>query len=248
MTEWKPSRFTNAQRYDAAYAILEKLKDTYGEELLAVAVEGSTAKRLDHAYSDLELQVVLDRKSYHRWHAFFYQGLFTGISYNSLERVREDAATIDYEWPVSGDGFSESEVLYDPGFLYHELRRINKHAVSEADFMALIYEALMDLYEHVYKIFTLRSDETIALHQEIASIGYWAAITVGLANRHQFPSAKRMVIESTQLADTPQDYGQLIGELYEGDATQATEKLWRAFTKWAEQKEITVKDDALHSI
>jgi kanamycin nucleotidyltransferase len=249
MSQWQLMKFSNKQRFDAAYEILEQLKHRYGDQLLAVVVEGSTAKQLDHPYSDLELRVVLDQRDYHRWYAFFYNGMFVGISYNSIDKVEKDAEDIDYEWPVSGDGFSTAEVLYDPNYLFQGLRRKQETVLDETDFDPLVIEALMDLYEHVYKVFTLHDDETISLYQEVASIGYWAAVTVGLSNRHRYLSAKHMVTESLKLNDVPEGYADLIKHIYEDESPKVVVKsLWEAFVQWSSEKDIILSDDTLEHI
>lgn len=160
---WIPKSFSSKERWDIAYEILEKLKDTYKDELLSVAVEGSTAKGLDHPQSDLEFRVVLRRENYHRGHAFFYKGMFVGISYNSIDYIEEKAGEMDYEWPVKGDAVASSKVLYDPHDLYGFWRAEGEKAEEEADFRSLVRNALTDMYEHVYKVFALHDDETIAL-------------------------------------------------------------------------------------
>jgi kanamycin nucleotidyltransferase len=250
---WIPKSFSSEERWNVAAEVLAKLKDTYKESLLAVAVEGSTAKGSDRPQSDLEFLVVLNKEKYHRWHAFFYKGMFVGISYNSLDRIEEKAGELDYEWPVKGDAVATSKVLYDPHNLYGYLREEAEEAEKKADFTILIRDALTDMYEHVYKIFTLHEDEKIALRQEIAAISHWAVMSVGLANRHKFPSNKSMVEDSFLLKNFPSQYETLMKELILHPVTlphacEIVSKLWTSFAAWGEKQGIDLHDDSLKEI
>lgn len=85
MENWSPKKFTTEDRLQTANNILEVLKERYKDSLIAVAIEGSTAKGLDAPESDLELRVLLSEDSgYDRWYAFFYEGMFVGISRRAI--------------------------------------------------------------------------------------------------------------------------------------------------------------------
>ncbi|MFD2640220.1 hypothetical protein [Piscibacillus salipiscarius] len=67
MTNWASQAFTTEDRLRVANQILDVLKEKYKESLIAVAIEGSTAKGLDAPESDLELRVLLDTKYDYHW-------------------------------------------------------------------------------------------------------------------------------------------------------------------------------------
>ncbi|WZY00648.1 hypothetical protein NSQ26_01000 [Bacillus sp. FSL W7-1360] len=122
-----------------ADTLLQKLQEKYQEKLISVAIEGSTAKALDHSMSDLELRVLLEEKyDFHRWHAFFYREMFVGISYNAVQRTLDESKYIDYEWPISGDCILTSKVIYDPFHIYKELKENQIRAKQNADYHTLI--------------------------------------------------------------------------------------------------------------
>ncbi|MCE4049120.1 nucleotidyltransferase domain-containing protein [Bacillus sp. Au-Bac7] len=69
---WQPKKFSTEERFEIANKILIELIKQYKQNLLSVALEGSTAKGLDGPESDLELRVVIkERES--SLEAFFYK-------------------------------------------------------------------------------------------------------------------------------------------------------------------------------
>ncbi|WP_173915930.1 kanamycin nucleotidyltransferase C-terminal domain-containing protein [Halobacillus sp. Marseille-Q1614] len=254
MFKWTPNKFTNEDRLKTAYKILKNLKGRYKDSLISVAVEGSTAKGLDAPESDLELRVLLDKDfNYHRWYAFFYEGMFVGVSYNSVSRTLEASKVIDYEWSISGDNLETAEVIFDPHYIYDDLKVNNKFAEQNANFNELIVEAITDMYEHIYKVFTLSSTNYIGITQEVTNIAYWSALTVGLANRYKYKSNKNMVEESFVLNNIPENYELNIRSLFLNaqlnDIQSAVSNLWVTFDNWAYQEfGINLNDDKLQYI
>lgn len=253
MPKWYPKKFSNEERIHTAIKILNVLKERYKESLISVVVEGSSAKGLDAPESDLELRVLLDKEyDYHRWYSFFYKEMFVGISYNSYSRFLEESKEIDYEWPISGDVIKTAKVIYDPNGVYSILTNNNKIAEQNADYKALIRESVSDMYEHIYKIFTLTDTNRIGITQELINIAYWAAITVGLVNKINYVSNKSMIEDSYMMDNTPKNYEQNIRDLFENKELKTIKSivsiLWNSFDKWICQLGIELNDDSLHKI
>jgi kanamycin nucleotidyltransferase len=236
-----------------AKKITQLLCEKYKDSLLAVALEGSTAKGMDCPESDLELCVILRDGLKHRWYPFFYRGMFVGISYKTFEVALKKANSIEYTWPVESDALWTAKVLYDPTNVYETLRSAAKEAEEKADFIALVQEALADLYEHVYKIFTLTEENAITAAHEARTIAYWAAIAVGLANKHRYLSSRTMYEESMNLPQLPNDYAQHLPELLSlnttlGNLKNCTAQLWLSFVDWGDRLGINLNDDQLSKI
>lgn len=249
---WRPATFTTEQRLAAAREILRRLQDRYGRGLLALAVEGSTAKGLDRPESDLECCAVVRSDEQHRWYAGFYRGMFVGVSIVSPEQALRDAQEVDDNWPVVGDRLWTAQVLHDPTGLYGRLREAA--AEARADFAALEREALADMYEHVYKLCTLPlagdGDGFAAMTatHEAAQVAFWAADAVGLAHRHRYLSSRTMFAESAALPSLPREYGVHLEGLL-GPGARASERrdhagaLWAAFLPWAGDRGVRLDDD-----
>ncbi len=249
VTGWQPPRFSHEQRLSVAQTLTARLRERYRERLVAVAVEGSTAKGLDRPESDLELHVILEGAA-QRWYPFFFCGMFVGISYRSPEEEVARAQQVDYEWPVTSDALFTARVLYDPTGLYDRLRALARDAEREADFRALVREALADLYEQVLKVFTLRDGEALAASVATARVAYWSAVAVALHHRHRYLSSRTMYEESFTLPDLPAGYEAAVRALLARPADLAAARaavggLWLAFREWAKGRGVTLDDDAL---
>lgn len=59
LNTWKPKKFRTQDRYNIANDILNELMNKYNDNLISVAIEGSTAKGMDRPESDLELRAVV---------------------------------------------------------------------------------------------------------------------------------------------------------------------------------------------
>ncbi|MCM3034255.1 hypothetical protein [Niallia sp. MER 6] len=82
---------------------------------------------MDGPESDLELRVVINGRE-NSWEAFFYKGMFVGLSFSTLEKMKSKARSIDYEWPVKSDSIFTCKVLYDSTNLYDEIRSTAKRS------------------------------------------------------------------------------------------------------------------------
>lgn len=238
MNTWQPNKFKTEERIEIAKEILEELAIKYKDNLISVAIEGSTAKGMDVPESDLELRVVINEKE-SDWKAFFYKGMFIGISFSTKERMKAKVENIDYEWPVKSDSLFTCKVLFDPTNLYVELRETAKEVEMQSDFNVLIKDAIADMYEHVYKVFALNDKDTILAAQEARQVAYWAILTVGLKNKHKYLSSRTMYDESFNLNSLPEGFEHKIRGLLSLNTDVQTLKrhvgeIWVSTRHWAE--------------
>ncbi|GEM_PF-1803059 len=226
-----PPVFDHQTRLAVARHLCQRLRARYGDEVRAVFLVGSVAKGTDLPYSDLECDVIT-RTRPHRWHAFFYHGLFVGLSFQPWEAYRAECATVTYEWPLTQDAPWTALPLYDPDDLLGELRRLAEAALATADWPSLLAEALADLYEQVSKVLNATladSPDPLSALAAARQAAYWAAILVGLANRHRYQGARTMYRESLTLPRLPAGYADLLPRLLLGaaDLSRLAEDVWR---------------------
>ncbi|ANC77296.1 hypothetical protein ABE65_010970 [Fictibacillus phosphorivorans] len=249
MTSWKPLEFTTDDRLHVANEILETLITKYGERLISVAIEGSTAKGIDRPQSDLELRVVVDSRE-SEWYPFFYNGMFVGISFNTIDKITSKARSMDYEWCVKGDVLFTCKILHDPTNLYESLKEIALNTESQTDFNVLMKDALADMYEHVYKIFTAKETDTIVAAHGARQVAYWATMLVGLKNHHKFLSSRSMYEEAFKLPSLPDHYEMNIKEVLSLHTEVQKLKsfvgdLWSSTAEWAKFNGISLEEDRL---
>jgi kanamycin nucleotidyltransferase len=175
-----------------------------------------------------------------------------GISYSSLSRMTERADEVTYEWPKAGDGLMTCQVLYDPAGIFPRLRSLAEAAEHEAEFKTLVRDALCDMYECVLKLFSVR-DVALSLRMDAGMLAYWAAMTVGLANRHRYLSSRRLFEESFTLKDLPEHYETCIRALLamESDASRIRQYaglLWNTSLEWTARHGIRIEDNELSDL
>ncbi|WP_141225005.1 kanamycin nucleotidyltransferase C-terminal domain-containing protein [Paenibacillus sp. yr247] len=96
----------------------------------------------------------------------FLQWHVRSISFNSLESVKVDIEEVDYEWCAKSDAVFTFKVIHDPTNLHDELKKIATISEKNANFNALVKAAMADMYEHVYKIFSLSDEDSITAAHE----------------------------------------------------------------------------------
>ncbi|MFG6494716.1 kanamycin nucleotidyltransferase C-terminal domain-containing protein [Fictibacillus sp. UD] len=139
---------------------------------------------------------------------------------------------------------------HDPTDLYGTLRERAKAAEEQVDFDGLIRDASADMYEHVYKIYTLNENDGITAAHEARQIAYWATMCVGLKNRYKFLSSRSMYHESFQLESLPHHFEQYINRILSLNTDVQSLKrdvgnLWVSTNHWAELNGITLKESDL---
>jgi kanamycin nucleotidyltransferase len=246
---WYPNTFNSQERLAIANEILDDLLNKYKNNLISVAIEGSTAKGMDVPESDLELRAVINRRE-SNWEAFFYKGMFIGVSFSTLEKMKSKAMNIDYEWPIKSDSLFTCKVLYDPTKLYGKLRKTASEIEEQTDFNLLIKDAITDMYEHVYKVFALKDTESLLAAHESRQVAYWALMSVGLKNKHKFLSSRTMYNESFELESLPEGFKQNIQCILSlntdvQNLKDNVGKLWVSTLKWAEDFNVNLEKDDL---
>ena len=82
-------------------------------DLLAAAVEGSTAKGEDREHSDLEMFAVTRDKPPVSGYSAIHGGVIVEVVVRSLAEAEEKVANV-WDWPIAADGFLHALAMYDP--------------------------------------------------------------------------------------------------------------------------------------
>ena len=106
-------RYTHEQRVEIAHCISNLVLDKYGKDVLAVFVYGSTSKRLDRPYSDLELIVVIRDSLEIRMKSYLFNGLVINIEYLQSSRFLKSAEQFAKDWHWEADQYRNRIVLYE---------------------------------------------------------------------------------------------------------------------------------------
>ena len=84
-------KFSHEDRLKIAHHISDRVVQKYRNNVLAVYVCGSTSKKLDRPYSDLELIVVVRDQAEIAMKYYLYRGLIIQIEYLKSSKILSDA-------------------------------------------------------------------------------------------------------------------------------------------------------------
>jgi len=134
------------QRLETAKHFSKKILESYAKSVLAVCITGSTAKKLDRPYSDLEmLAVVKDGVELPTQH-YVHNGMVIQIDYPEENVILKDAGRITTEWALAADGFRNRIVLFDPKGWFSKLNKVVAES-DMADMKPAIKHGMTSLYE-----------------------------------------------------------------------------------------------------
>ncbi|MFS1519609.1 kanamycin nucleotidyltransferase C-terminal domain-containing protein [Bacillus sp. SCS-151] len=115
-----------------------------------------------------------------------------------------------------------------------------KEVEDQANFNIFVKDAMADMFEHVYKVFTLKNTDTMIAAQEARLIAYWATICVGLKNKQKYLSGRTMYNESFKLKSLPKGYEQNVCSLLSLNTDvqslkDSASELWVSTHSWADK-------------
>lgn len=165
---------TNEQRVQLAKMLSDKILRTYDGKVLAICITGSTAKKLDRPYPDLEMFAVVKDGVEQPTQHYVHDGMVFQIDYFEESFILKDASRITTEWPLAEDGFRNRIVLFDPDNWFSKLDRVVADSDS-AELNPAIKHGMTGLYEGLSVMLNakLADDET-----GVRTAGFWFAWSV----------------------------------------------------------------------
>jgi kanamycin nucleotidyltransferase len=109
----KLRKFTHEGRLRIARDISDRVVEKYGDDILAVYICGSTSKKLDRPYSDLELIVVVSDTAEISMKYYLHRGLIIQIEYLKSSKILHDAEQLTDNWPWEADQYRNRIALYE---------------------------------------------------------------------------------------------------------------------------------------
>ena len=106
-------RFTHEDRLRIARRISDRIVGKYGSTVLAVYVYGSTSKKLDRAFSDLELIVAVRDRAEIPVKYYLYRGLIVHIAYLKSSNILGAAEKFTDNWHWEADQYRNRIGLYE---------------------------------------------------------------------------------------------------------------------------------------
>src|SRR2546425_7940550 len=106
-------KFTHEGRLRIAHQISDRIVEKYGSDILASYVCGSTSKKLDRPFSDLELIVVVRDQAEISMKYYLHQGLIIQIEYLKSSDTLAAAERLTDNWPWEADQYRNRIALYE---------------------------------------------------------------------------------------------------------------------------------------
>jgi hypothetical protein len=109
----KLRKFTHEERLRIARHISDRVVKKYRNVVLAVYICGSTSKKLDRPFSDLELIVVIRDRAEIPMKYYLHRGLIIQIEYLKSSSILAGAKQFTDNWPWEADQYRNRIALYE---------------------------------------------------------------------------------------------------------------------------------------
>jgi len=195
------------------HQISDRIVEKYGTDILAVYVCGSTSKKLDRPFSDLELIVIVRDQAEIPMKYYLHQGLIIQIEYLKSSDTLAAAERLTDNWPWEADQYRNRITLYERDSWFRKLdeavERNDKAATVEA-----IRKSFMMMTESmaVMKNAMLTND-TIGILSRGRVLGEDAARIVLLLNRRYVTTTSWLWKIVFDLRTKPKDFKELVEKM-----------------------------------
>ena len=153
----KLRKVSHEDRLRIAHQISDRIVAKYGNDVLAVYVCGSTSKKLDRPFSDLELIVVVRDRAEIPMKYYLNRGLIMHIQYLKSSYALDDAEQFTDNWHWVADQYRNRIILYERDGWF---RRLDK-AVAKSD--------KRDSREAIRKSFMMMTESMAVLRNDEAT-------------------------------------------------------------------------------
>ncbi|TMI19715.1 hypothetical protein E6H32_01270 [Candidatus Bathyarchaeota archaeon] len=109
----KLRKTTHEERLRIAHLISDRIVKKYRSNVLAVYICGSTSKKLDRPFSDLELNAVVRDLAEIPMKYYLHRGLIIHIQYLKSSSILDDAERFTDNWHWAADEYRNRIVLYE---------------------------------------------------------------------------------------------------------------------------------------
>ena len=209
----KLRKFTHDDRLRIAHHIADRVVEKYGNNVLAVYVCGSTSKKLDRAFSDLELIVVVRDRAEVSMKYYLLGGLIIQTEYLNSSKILRDAEQFSDNWHWVADQYRNRIVLYERDEWF---KRLND-AVAKSD--------KRDSHEALRKSLMMMTESVAILRNDVLTndkvgvlmrgrvLAEDAARILFLLNRRYVTTTSWFWKIAFDLPDKPKDFKKLVEKM-----------------------------------
>ena len=155
-----PIKHSHEERINLSQVILEKLKNKYKEDLLAVAFFGSMSRNEDTDYSDIDMVAVVKGENIADEMQGIKHGLKYGVDIFSQDVVHSKISSIHMRWPLLVGKFVTALPIYDESKLFDSYKQLFDETIQK-DFRPFIKEMFVEeIFEECNKFISIASTGT----------------------------------------------------------------------------------------
>ena len=209
----KLRKYTHEYRLRIARLISDRVVKKYGRDVLAVYVCGSTSKRLDRAYSDLELIVVVRDQVKIPMKYYLHRGLIINIEYPTSSYTLDDAEKFTKDWHWVADQYRNRIELYERDGWF---RRLDEAVAKndEKDSAEAIRKSFMMMTESMAVMRNaVLTNDNIGVLSSRRVVAEDAARVVFLLNRRYVTTTSWFWKILFDLSEKPKDFNALIKKI-----------------------------------
>ncbi|MCK4367088.1 MAG: hypothetical protein KAW84_03990 [Thermoplasmata archaeon] len=231
-------KHTHEQREELAKRILPKLREKFGDDLVAFAAQASHARGEDFGYSDLELIAFLkEMPSEKKWGAMVrvYDGMLIELVWTTKETYLKEVKDVTKEWFLAGSDTLLS--LMNEEFV----RELNEYVTPDLEQKCLKYAANRFKFE-VQKSFgkvlnALDAENREGLPLMLFDAVFHALVTLSFLNCTPYVTFARMVERARTFETKPAGLDELLDVVVGGnyrDLASLREIMVRVFAGFEE--------------
>lgn len=238
-----PQLLSSEERRALADAVLTWLRAEHGEDLVAVALYGSTASGKDGPFSDVEMWAVLeDRAGAETDLEWVWGPGKLEVDLMTVTQAITRAADVDERWPLTHARFVLATPLWEAPQQTGFVDRIRAAAADLPDVARreAMAECVLNLYELLGKLRNFRLGPPTDVTRLACDFAVDAACLVALHHRHVFGSGRRLWAEAHRL-EGPEGYRPLLERLMRGQLAppakviDQVEQFWGSLPGWTGQ-------------
>jgi len=157
-----PVKHSHEERINLSQEILERLKNKYKENLLAVAFFGSMSRDEDTDYSDVDMSAIIKGENIAEEMMGIVNGLKYGVDIFSQDVVHSKITSVHMRWPLLVGKFVTALPIYDEQGLFTSYKQLFDETIKK-DFRPFIKEIFIEeIYEDCNKSIAITSTGTRA--------------------------------------------------------------------------------------
>ncbi len=206
----EPQKYSHEERVRLGRELCGLILKAHGDHVLTVYIYGSTSKKLDRPYSDLEIICVIrDGVEIPAKH-YVYQGIVVEVAYFQESNILKAASEVKKDWPIEADSYRNRLVLYERDGWLKLLDEAIAHS-DQADMNEALRIASVELVEDLSVLRNAHlARDAVAVKIRGRAIAQDATRLVFLLNRRYITTTSWFWKEAYECPWKPRDFRRLV--------------------------------------